>query len=49
MGNEIIESCRECFSQNGFGVRLSRRGSLLVCPHNEGHKYVVENGFLKRI
>jgi len=49
VGDEIIENCRACFSQNGFGVRLARRSGLLVCSYNPSHQYVVEKGFLKRV
>jgi len=49
-GHEIIEVCRACYSENGYGVRLKPAGDgTLVCPHNSAHKYRVVDGFLEKV
>jgi len=47
-GNEIIENCRKCYVENGFGVRLERRGSEYVCRHCNS-RYAVEGAFMRRL
>jgi len=51
VGNAIIMNCRECFSRNGFGVKLVERGSAFVCDHDSSHRYVIdgESGLMKRV
>jgi len=48
-GHDIIKSCRQCFLDNGYGIRLESSGNHLVCTHDASHRYVVEQGFLKRV
>jgi len=51
-GHEIIEVCRACYSENGYGVRLKQKegeDGVLVCPHNPAHKYKVVDGFLEKV
>ncbi len=51
-GHEIIEVCRACYSENGYGVRLRPAEGdcgTLVCPHNPAHKYRIVEGFLERV
>ena len=49
VGDEIILNCRECFVRDGFGIHLKKDGNSFVCPHNRTHRYIVEDGFLKKI
>lgn len=45
-GNSIIENCRKCYVDNGFGVRLEPRGNEYVCKYCNS-RYTVENGLMK--
>lgn len=47
--DDIVKSCRNCWNQHSFGIRLAEddRG-VLHCPICQ-QKYTVENGFLKTI
>jgi DNA-directed RNA polymerase subunit RPC12/RpoP len=47
-GNGIIENCRKCYVDNGFGVRLDQRGSEYVCRYCNS-RYAVEGGLMKRL
>ena len=49
IGHDIIENCRACFCENGYGVKLRRMGDIYVCTVNDAHKYRVENGFMKKV
>jgi hypothetical protein len=49
VGDDIILNCRECFVQNGYGIRLRKNGGCYECPVDGAHKYVVEKGYLKRV
>lgn len=49
VGNEIIMNCRACFAANGYGVKLSPRGEAFVCNYDSSHRYVVEDGLMKRL
>ena len=49
IGHDIIENCRACFCQNGFGVKLTRTGEVYVCPIDGTHRYRIENGFMKKL
>lgn len=48
-GDDIVKSCRNCWVQHSFGIRLAEddRGKL-HCPICH-QTYVVEKGFLKTI
>ncbi len=48
-GDDIVCSCRKCYSENGYGVRLEKRGNWLVCPVDESHRYEVRDGNLHSI
>ncbi|MFH1056945.1 MAG: hypothetical protein V1717_04085 [Candidatus Micrarchaeota archaeon] len=49
VGDEIVKSCRDCWSQHSFGIRLKEtQGGALECPHCK-RKYRVERGFLETI
>lgn len=49
VGNEIIMNCRACFASNGYGVNLSAKGSHFVCDYDASHRYVIEEGLMKRV
>jgi len=49
IGDDIVCSCRKCYSQNGYGIRLEKRGEFLVCPFDATHKYIVDKGYLKSL
>jgi len=47
-GNDLILSCRNCFSKHGYAVKLEQNGNggTFDCPLC-GLKYVVKNGLLE--
>ncbi|MEM4255395.1 MAG: hypothetical protein QXR53_03640 [Candidatus Norongarragalinales archaeon] len=47
-GDDIVKSCRNCWNQHSFGIRLSESRGILHCPICH-QKYVVEKGFLKTV
>ncbi|MFA5246799.1 MAG: hypothetical protein WC408_02820 [Candidatus Micrarchaeia archaeon] len=47
-GNDIIENCRKCYVDNGYGVRLEPRGSEYVCKYCNS-RYAIEGGLMKRL
>lgn len=49
VGNDIIMNCRACFASNGYGVKLSPRGGAYVCDYDASHRYVIDEGLMKRI
>ncbi|MFH0713845.1 MAG: hypothetical protein V1722_04390 [Candidatus Micrarchaeota archaeon] len=48
-GDDIVQNCRECFFQNGYGIKLNPNGNILVCPHDSNHRYEVRSGMLERV
>jgi len=48
-GDAIVENCRACFSANGYGIKLNRKGNILICAHDSSHQYAVRNGFLEKV
>ncbi|MBI5060763.1 MAG: hypothetical protein HZB67_00435 [Candidatus Aenigmarchaeota archaeon] len=48
-GHDIIQNCRACFSQNGYGIKLLRQGDIFVCPVDGSHQYMIEHGYMKRV
>ena len=48
VGDDIVCNCRQCFSENGFGVKLSKRGELWECNHNPLHRYKLVKGFMHK-
>ena len=49
ISDEIIKNCRECFFQQGYGVKLiDQKGNILVCPLDSSHRYAINGGLLKR-
>jgi hypothetical protein len=45
-GNEIIENCRKCFAENGYGIRLEKSGSAYHCPQCKT-RYDISSGMLR--
>jgi len=48
-GDELIKNCAACFIEGGLSIRLEEDGAFLVCPRNKKHKYVIHNGFLRKV
>jgi ribosomal protein S27AE len=48
VGDGLVESCQQCYSQRGFGVRLKRTGDRLECG-TCGTRYTVREGLLERV
>ncbi len=49
VGDDIIQVCRRCFVQHGFGLRLKPAGDQFVCPHDASHRYRIRNGELETL
>ncbi|HLC37975.1 MAG TPA: hypothetical protein VJI71_00815 [Candidatus Norongarragalinales archaeon] len=48
-GDDLVKSCRHCWSHYSFGIRLHEDANgRLNCP-NCKKVFVVENGFLKTL
>ena len=48
VGDDIVKSCRKCWSENSFGMKLSETNGKLHCAYCKSN-YVLEKGFLKQI
>ena len=46
IGDDIIFSCRKCFSTCGFGVRLQKSGDYYSCGHCRA-RYKVNGGLME--
>ena len=49
VGDDIVKNCRRCFSDNGYGIALEKKGEHYVCPVNEKHRYALKNGYMESI
>ena len=48
IGDDIVKSCSNCWSNYSFGIRLKEdEQGRLHCPHCKTN-YVIEKGFLKK-
>ncbi|VVB70652.1 Uncharacterised protein [uncultured archaeon] len=46
---EIIQVCRKCYCDNGFGSRLTKRGNEYVCELDHTHRYAFTEGEMKKL
>ncbi|MBI4406698.1 hypothetical protein HY571_02180 [Candidatus Micrarchaeota archaeon] len=48
ISDELIKNCRNCFFENGYGVKLHQKGDILVCSHDSKHVFEIVKGELKK-
>ncbi|MEM0475903.1 MAG: hypothetical protein QW343_03860 [Candidatus Norongarragalinales archaeon] len=51
VGDDLIQNCRDCFAQRGYGIRLQRSptpANRWKCPHC-GANYEITNGCLIKL
>ena len=48
VGDNLIQSCRRCYSHEGFAVLLQPRDPHWVCPRCNS-AYIIKDGWLNKV
>ncbi|MBI5224717.1 hypothetical protein HY989_02510 [Candidatus Micrarchaeota archaeon] len=47
-GDGIVQNCRNCYANSGFGIKLINDGGSFNCPHCKT-RYAMDHGFTRRL
>ena len=48
IGDDIVLNCKNCWNENGYSIKLLKKGGNYCCPHCST-QYKVKNGFIQEV